>query len=40
VCLAATVWTHPWLTLVYISIVGGAWVLFVVFVPADQRATF
>ena len=39
-CLAAMVWTHPWLALVYVGIVGGAWVLFFLFVPADQRATF
>jgi ethanolamine permease len=40
VCLAAMVWTHPWITLVYIAILGGTFVAFVVFVPAEKRTRF
>jgi hypothetical protein len=40
VCLVAMIWTHPALTLVYVAIVGVAWLLFVVFVPSERRAVY
>ena len=40
VALAAMVWQHPRLALVYAAIVGVAWLAFALFVPADRRTTF
>ena len=40
VCIAAMVWTHPVLALIYAAILGGGWILFVALVPAAHRTTF
>jgi ethanolamine permease len=37
VCLAAMVWSYPTLAVVYLAIVVGAWLLFVLFVPKERR---
>jgi ethanolamine permease len=38
--LVAMAWEHPKLAAIYAAIVVGAWVAFVIFVPADRRTTF
>jgi ethanolamine permease len=40
VCVVAMAWTHPWLFLIYLGLLGGSWVIFVLFVPASRRTTF
>jgi ethanolamine permease len=40
VCLAAMVWTHPILSLVYAGSLGAGWLLFAVFVPPERRTRF
>jgi ethanolamine permease len=40
VCLVAMVWSYPVLAGVYAAILGGSWVLFLVFVPASARTSF
>jgi ethanolamine permease len=40
VCVVAMAWTYPWLAAVYAVVVGGAWLAFVLFVPADRRVDF
>jgi ethanolamine permease len=40
VCLAAMVWIHPWITVVYLAILGGTWGAFEVLVPRDNRTRF
>ena len=40
VCLAAMVWKYPLLAAIYGAILGGAWVLFLLFVPPERRTTF
>ncbi len=38
--LVAMTWEHPKLAAIYAAIVVGAWIAFVIFVPADRRTTF
>jgi ethanolamine permease len=40
VCLGAMVWSYPVLAGIYAGILGLAWVLFVAFVPPQNRTTF
>jgi ethanolamine permease len=40
VCFAAMIKGHPWLALLYAAILGVSWLGFVLFVPAERRATF
>lgn len=40
VCLASMIWSHPGMALLYASLLGGAWLLFRIFVPPAKRATF
>ena len=40
VCIASMIWKYPLLAAIYGAILGGAWVLFLVFVPPERRTTF
>ncbi len=40
VCLGAMVWSHPWVALFYVGIVGVAWIAFAILVPPGHRTTF
>jgi ethanolamine permease len=40
VCMGAMVWTYPWIALVYLAIVAGAYGLFFLLVPAHARVSF
>jgi ethanolamine permease len=40
VSIAAMIWSYPLIAVIYAAIVAGAWLLFVLLVPADRRATF
>jgi ethanolamine permease len=40
ICLAAMVWSHWKLALLFAGILAGGWVMFVIFVPKSERATF
>lgn len=40
VCVVAMVWTHPYLALLYVGLLGGSWALFALLVPAERRTTF
>lgn len=40
VCVTAMVWAYPTIALVYAGLLGGSWLLFVVFVPAERRTRF
>ncbi len=40
VCLVAMIWSYPVLATVFAGILGGSWLLFLVFVPAERRTTF
>jgi len=40
VCLVAMVRAYPWIALVFLGIVGGAYVLWRLFVPAEARVSF
>jgi len=40
VCVISMVWTHPYLALLYLGLLGGSWLLFVVLVPAQRRTSF
>jgi ethanolamine permease len=40
ICVAAMVWTYPWIAAGYVALIGGAWVLFALFVPPGRRVSF
>jgi ethanolamine permease len=40
VCIGAMVYSYPWVALVYAGILAGSWILFVLLVPPERRATF
>ena len=40
VCVGAMIWSYPWVALLYAGILGGAWALFAVLVPAAHRTSF
>ena len=40
ICTGAMVWTHPWIAFTYVMLLGGAWLLFRLFVPAGTRVSF
>jgi len=40
VCIGAMAWTWPWLTVIYVALVGCAWLAFALFVPSDRQVSF
>jgi ethanolamine permease len=40
VCIGAMLWSYPRIAVIYGMLVAGCWLLFILFVPPERRATF